>query len=510
MISNQETRTGAPARRFDWSNRITILAVAGTLFLTQYPFEFSLHGKPHRGISPLMLGYGAKSGAMDIFLNILLFIPFGLGIGSKLRKCKNWKSVLLYSALAGCVFSYLIELSQLYIPQRDSGWEDVFTNTAGAATGGLLFALFGVWLFKRLSDAQVFLEWWLTPARLAIFLVAYFGVWSVASAFLVRETSVLNWNRNSFLVIGSGPGTRRGWAGQLSRLEIWNHALPPGEVEQVLQGKEASAGNPVASFDFETDPPREDKDSRFSIPLVAGRAAGSRGLETEGPFEGSSVEPVDDLIDSVKRTNQFSVRVVLKPGEGPGSNGRIVSLSPPSAYSDLYLAQSNEDLVFRFRSRALSRRHTLVWRMPKALIPGTSNDVLFSYDGSVLRFYANGREIERHRLGPETALASRFRHLRSAELSGYRDIFYTLVFFPAGGLLGIAFTKRRWRWVQLASLMALEGLLAPFVFQWALTESSGGSVSLVNVGFSAGMIALGFLWAMSDRGSEASGAASPD
>ncbi len=95
------------------------------------------------------------------------------------------------------------------------------------------------------------------------------------------------------------------------------------------------------------------------------------------------------------------------------------------------------------------------------------------------------------------------------ELSGYRDIYYSIVFFPAGALLGIAFTKRRWRWFALAGLLALEGLLAPFVLQWALMDSSGGSFSNVNFGFSAGMIALGFLWAKSDGASEASEAVVP-
>src|SRR5579863_7480912 len=509
MISNQDTRNGAPARSFDWSNRLTILAAASILFLTQYPFEFSSHGKQHRGISPLMLGYGGKSGTMDVLLNILLFVPFGFAIGSKLLKHKNWKSTLLYAAIAGCVFSYLIEIAQFYIPQRDSGWEDVFTNTTGAMIGCLLFALFGAWLFRGLSDTQAFLERWLTPGRLALVLVAYFGIWSFVSVSLSRETSVRNWNRNCFLMIGNGPGSRQLWAGELSRLEFWDRALSQQDAERATQDEVASAGNPVASFDFQVNPPRQDKNSRFFIPLAARPVAPSRRPANEEQFDGASTGPVTDLIDSVRRTNQFSIRAVLKPGEGPGSNGRIVSLSPPAAYSDLYLGQSNENLVFWFRSPAFSRRPTLIWRIPNLLTSGRSNNILFSYDGSNLRLYAHGQEIQSHQLGPGTGFASHFRHLKTVELSGYRDIYYSIVFFPAGALLGIAFTKRRWRWFALAGLLALEELLAPFVFQRVLMDSSGGSFSIVNFGFSAGMIALGFLWAKSDEASEASEAAVP-
>lgn len=496
MIENQDTRA-VSAGASDWSNRILLLGAAGILFLTQYPFEFSSHGKPHRGISPLMLGYGAKSGAMDVLLNILLFVPFGFAIGGKLLRRNSLKSALFYSAIAGCVFSYMVELAQLYIPQRDSGWLDVLTNSTGAVAGCLLFAALGTGLFKRLSRAQGFLERWSTPARVALVLIVYLGLWTLASAFLVRETSVRNWNRSSFLAIGNAADSRQSWSGQLLELQIWDHTVSPQGAVWSSSAQVTAGESPVASFDFRTTPPRQEN-CKLLIPLVA-----RRGQVNAEQFNGASARPVTDLVDIIRRTRQFSIRAVFQPGEGPGANGRIVSLSPSPAHSDLYLGQNNGYLMFWFWSRSSTGRPALLLRIPDLLTAGSSNDILFSYDGSNLRLYANGREMESYRLGPGAALASHFRRLKTVELKGYKDIYYTIVFFPAGGFLGIAFSKRRWRWFELYGLLILAGLPAPLVFERVLI-SRGGSFSRVDFALSAGIVLLGFLWARADPASDAS------
>jgi hypothetical protein len=500
MTSNQEIQGRTSTVLHDWSTRILILAASGILFLTEYPFEFSTHPKPYRSISPLLLGYGAKSGLMDVVLNILLFVPFGFALGGKLLERKNWKTALLYTAIVGFVFSYFIELSQLYIPQRDSGWEDVCTNTTGAVVGYLLFALMGAWVLGLLSRRQEALQRWGTPRRIAAILAAYFATWFFVSALLNRETLLDDWSSECFLVVGSAAG-HRPWAGELTKLEVWDRALPKAEAEQITQSAEARpAEAPLLYFDFQESPPQQDN-ARLFIPFIASSAAGQERTGTADEFAGASANPVSDLIESLKGANQFSLRAVLQPARGPRPNGRILSLSQPSGFADLYLGQSSESLVLWFRSDIFSRRPTLIWKTPRILSPDQSCDALFTYDGTNVRFFLDGRQVQVHTIGPETALASYFRYPKQAELSGYRDLYYAFVFLPAGGLLGLAVTRtfaRRFSLGAVAALVALDVLIAPLVLAWILMRGSHGPFSWSNVVLSAVIVILGYCWAKAE------------
>ena len=127
-----------------WSNRILLLATAGILFLTLYPFRFDFHAAVPGGGSPFLLGRSLKTARLfDVFLNVLLFVPFGFGLATELRERGKSRAFTLALALAtGALFSYCIEFLQLYVPPRDSGWEDIFANTSGSVAG-FVFAFSG-------------------------------------------------------------------------------------------------------------------------------------------------------------------------------------------------------------------------------------------------------------------------------------------------------------------------------------------------------------------------------
>src|SRR5580698_4562185 len=176
-----------------WSNRILILAIAGILFLTMYPFRLNIHALAN-GASPFLLGKSEKSGLVDALLNVLLFVPFGFGLGEKLReRGKSIRFVLLATLAAGALFSYAIEFTQLYVPERDSGWEDVFTNGSGSLIGSVIYVLAGVSLVGFMSSTQRAVSAWLTPIRLTCAIVGYFCVWFGFAALLQSRTQFSNW-----------------------------------------------------------------------------------------------------------------------------------------------------------------------------------------------------------------------------------------------------------------------------------------------------------------------------
>ena len=206
------------AARTSWSNRFLIAAAAGILFLTLYPFRFSLASKLPCNASPFLLGSEKADGALDIFLNILLFVPFGFGLSEKLREAgRSWKSALAFTFLAGALFSYTIEFLQIYIPSRDSGWEDVCTNSAGAVAGFLLFQGWGRKAVRGLTHCELLLTNWLTSARTTAIVLLYLATWFAISVPLQQKSLLTNWDPANFLVLGNNAQAEYPWRGQAYR-----------------------------------------------------------------------------------------------------------------------------------------------------------------------------------------------------------------------------------------------------------------------------------------------------
>src|SRR5277367_2207329 len=90
-----------------WSNRILLLAIAGILFLTLYPFRFDFHAAVPGGGSPFLLGRSLKAPRLlDVLLNVLLFVPFGFGLAARVRERGKPRTVTFVLALAaGALFS---------------------------------------------------------------------------------------------------------------------------------------------------------------------------------------------------------------------------------------------------------------------------------------------------------------------------------------------------------------------------------------------------------------------
>jgi hypothetical protein len=498
-----ETRDTSKAVCCDWSNRILLLALAGILFLTLYPFAFVSHPKLPPNMSPFLLGNAGKSGGpQDVVLNILLFIPFGFALGAKLKRRKRAWQALAFSWLVGALVSYTIEFLQLYIPLRDSGWEDVVTNSIGSLVGGVLALLAATALFRALSNCGARLNAWATPIRVTAVLLIYFAGWFAFSVALQRHTQIDNWRTDCFLVVGNDAAGRHRWNGEVSLLEIWDHALPENVAGQLTRAEPAEVPLPLVRLDFSRAAPRTG-DGELSVPFSVaplGSAQAPADLSSsKGISSGLSTTPVRNVVDRLKRAGQFSLHIVFQPAESPESAGRILSISNPAGQSDIYLGQDDAKLVFWFRT-PVSAPHppALVWTTSNLLEPSSSADVIYSYDGSDLDLYMGGRKIETRPMGPSLPLASLVRHVKQGELDGYRDIYYALIFVPPGALLGIAVRKFAARPWQTAVVAVLGVFLAPVVLEWIFMRVDARTFSVVNFALSVCFGIGGMLWINSD------------
>ena len=94
---------------------------------------------------PSLASLGRDSMLSDVFFNFAGFIPLGLllfmNASGPLRGLRG-----VFAALGACfLFSLSIEISQIWIPGRDSSLLDLILNTLGGMTG----ALIGFFRFRR-------------------------------------------------------------------------------------------------------------------------------------------------------------------------------------------------------------------------------------------------------------------------------------------------------------------------------------------------------------------------
>ena len=186
--SPKRTPEDAESRR--WGNRILFLSVIGIVYLTLFPFRLDFHAHPFLQRSPFLLGESFKMvDRLDFSLNVLLFVPFGAGIAAQMRNRRtSWGLALLVALVAGAATSYLVELLQLYIPMRDSGWSDVLSNSLGSVLGFLLFELFGDLCLKPMTWLETEIESRLSLGGTFALLLVYLGFFFLLSVPFQKQT----------------------------------------------------------------------------------------------------------------------------------------------------------------------------------------------------------------------------------------------------------------------------------------------------------------------------------
>jgi len=476
----------------------------GIIFFTCFPFRLVSHAQLSNGASRFLLGktLGKHVGALDDLLNVLLFVPFGFGLSEKLsEKGKSRGTTLLLVWIAGLLLSYAIEFTQLYIPGRDSGWEDVLTNSTGSVAGFLLSIIVENALPRALSQIERAIESFAKTRRLAVVLLLYFLCWFALSARFQTEAKLTNWEPNARLWVGNDAAGRdfTAWKGEISRLEIWDRPLSRKTAIALTGGTSAEAAAPpaIVTYDFADGPPFHDRMKLLSD-LAWSNTNQPRGDPNPFVLDGgwlASAAPASGLVADLQRTNQFAIQVVCKAAQGDGSDGRIVSISAWPNIANLTLRQQYKSLVFWFRSPLSVRHAQLTWLVPNTFAPNQARNILYSYDGSSLSLYIDGKPVTLpYVLGPGAALAHIFRRVRPSELEVYHDIYYALMFFPAGVALGIFLRAGRAQWMGAWLFFAVALIMPPAILEYVLTAVSGRNFSPGNFVLSVAILALGAAW----------------
>jgi hypothetical protein len=463
------------------------------------------------------LGHGTKvTGFMDAFLNVLLFIPLGFGLAEKIRERKISRSASFFMVfVAGATLSYAIEITQIYIPMRDSGWEDVFTNSAGSIVGFLLYEILGALIIDFLSRLEMALRSWLMPRRTAVLLSIYFLLWFAISAILQKQTRPSNWEPGVFLVVGNEGTGQSPWHGRVQKLQIADQAISDVAAVHLTGGQASQEASFVWRTDYDFSGATPLQDLKAFLPTLSWTPAApltpnTNELALDGKSWLTSRAALAGLVDDIRKTNQFSVHVICAAAQPHSGDGHIISISRSPWFADLTIRQEQSDLVFWFRSPLSVRRAILAWYVPNVFTDSQLRDILYSYNGADLSLYINGKKSERpYRLGPGTGLARLLEKVRPAELEGYYDIYYVLVFFPAGIILGLAARPTMRSNLGILLVFVLNFLLPVVLLEFLLVWVSGRPVSTWNLLLSLLLLVAGFLWIRADSVGSSERAHSP-
>ncbi len=486
-----------------WSNRILIASLIGIIYLTLFPFHFDFGSLHSWETFPFRLGTALKRDRfIDFLLNVLLFVPFGFGVSAVLRKRGVHRAITAVLALfAGALLSYTVEVLQFYIPTRNSGWDDIISNSSGAVLGFLILNWFGTALLAPIARWEQKLDTWPLLRKICMLLLPlYLGLFFFASIPLQQQTRVSNWDERHLLIVGNDATAHHPWTGHIARVQLWNRAMSPEAVPKVnSQEPVPNAGTGLlAAYEFAGPAPAEDR-QHFLPPLQPISGSGpqdARSLDFDGHTWLGSTVPVADLTRKIKQTNQFTVRAVCTPLDGSEADQRIVSISQGSGLPNLTLRREGTKLVFWFRNPLSVHRAELAWYIPNVFTAGVTRDIVVSYDGSNATAYIDGTPTpHRYYLSPGAALAHRRIRLITSELKGYLILYDSLIFIPAGFLLGwiargdfYASFAARFTWVS-------GFVLPPVILEFILVGVSGRAISVWQVGMCICFTILG-AWAV--------------
>lgn len=139
------------------AGRVALAVVLFILAATLFPFDFSI--KLTAGLRHgLFLFWPQLVGKnwLGWLLNLLFFMPFGFATLWWAQEGNRWLlSHWARVALAGCALSTLVEYLQLFVPGRNSSWDDVLMNMLGTLAGSLLYERWGQGLLRFAESAMM-------------------------------------------------------------------------------------------------------------------------------------------------------------------------------------------------------------------------------------------------------------------------------------------------------------------------------------------------------------------
>ena len=401
-----------------WSYLLLIASLSAICVATIFPFKFVIpEGFSGRFIvDEFALGSTIK----DYWQNVLLFIPFGIGLaGAIARQQRSSLTILIVSFLASAILSTTVELTQFFLPTRVSNLTDIICNSLGGTFGAILYG----WrssIVRFMVGILTANPHKLSLKSLLVAIASYCSLVILAIWILLISVNLSNWNDDFYLAIGNEVTGDRPWNGYINSLYISDRSLARSEVVRAFEQTDtffAQLPSTIASLQFNKRQ-NYDRDTSRYIPNLSWQDTSLRSepkinlsdrvnnlSETKKVINESDRQNLGILVNSehwlksdrppvalnqkLEVSSEFTLFLTIASKElnqvGPA---RIVALSDGIYAQNMIIGQEGTSLSFRLRTPITGNNPT----QPEFIIPDVFNDygqrrILITFAERKLKFY---------------------------------------------------------------------------------------------------------------------------
>lgn len=422
-----------------------LLSALIILHLTLKPYNFAFIAvlSQHSPGQLFYLFLRGPSDPADIVNNIVLFMPFGVGLAWLLtERQKRWTIALILTVMLGMSLSLSVELLQLFLPTRTSTPFDVLTNTLGAGLGAILALGYRLTMRSRI--------------HLVIALTSMIVFAMLLGIPFQSAPQLTGWADGFPLIIGMREAHDNTWRGQLFDLQLAERALTDADIASLRRGPGAG-GRPdllVASYQFAGSDNYADRTGTLPNIVWRDRASGvpkSQGVELNQSGWLETMVPAGDHSRVIADTGQFSLLMTVATRDTTQVPAEILSLGDNRFQRNIAVGQQGGDLLVHVHN---PENGPYLNELPRIIVPNIFADtrphqLIVIYNRGTIRLYIDGlQQPYAMVVSPEVALLSYLIPPKIAERSEqqlfllderyvvlYKLIYYALTALPLGLLI---------------------------------------------------------------------------
>jgi glycopeptide antibiotics resistance protein len=387
-----------------WAFKLMALSSLVIIACTLYPFR--VEGNMLNDLELFSRLAGNMSDRRDIVANILLFMPFGLGLTGCLwlrRVPMVWQLGLVFGLSAA--FSSSVEIIQLFLPSRFPSYVDVLTNTSGGVCGLLWFYGAGYWTLGALAAVFLRIQRLFARWRTAHLWASVWGYLAFALVIMLAlySSSLRIWDLDLPLQIGGTQGQQANWSGSVTDLVWRDRTLTPAEVAQMSaqstpapdKADSRLADSRLAHYGLKNAEDLADQTGRspkldwqgVAPPTSDGgvRLSPQHWLQTPGTAAAINA--------GIQKTSQFNVSATIAVSPESYTDGefhRIIALANGDDLGNFALGQFQSYLLIWVQT-GVSRRRFYQTFVMNTFADTQPHRIGVDYVGFVLKVYVDGK-----------------------------------------------------------------------------------------------------------------------